>query len=308
MPASSRIFHQLNLIIEKGLADSTYILLMFLFRILPEETGYRFARIVGYLYRLPILRPRVQAMMRYVIDRGDWSRQRAQKLWKEHLDWIGHAVIETFYWERYPIEVLRRRIEVKGKVHLDNALASGKGVILFTCHLSNFLTLWVQSACWAKEAAIPGNLLLTRYIEKRFSDFHAKCGLPRMIVGEGSASKLRSMLKRNGIVGLFVDLTTVKKYNAWVPFGRGEAKVNLGPAWLALSCRVQPLCLTTQPLTGNRYLITIYPPLELPKRGDLNSRSLQLTRQAIQVLETEICSRPAQWWQWDSACFRSRRT
>jgi len=291
-----------------GLGSAGYLALDTLFRLLPEPTGYRLARVVGGMLRPPGLRKPMRDMMKAVLGNPGWTKARWQELLEGHLRWVGRMSIENSYWLRLPVHELRRRVTVRGQEHLAEALKSGRGAMLFANHLGNFMSFVVRSACWAPEVCAFGNPMPTPVIERPFQEFHRRLNVTRWLVGQGLSFRAEDVLRRNGLVVTFIDLTTVKRNNVWVRFGHAETLVNLGPALLALRHDVEALCLTFMPLHGLHHQITIHPPLTRDRSGDIEADALQLTQRALDLVTEELFRRPEQWWQWNAVRFRDGRS
>lgn len=277
-----------------------------LFRLLPERTGYRFARLIGSTSRPPAVRPRMQAMMRAVVGDPHRTETAWRELVHENIHWVGRTLIEHHYWQRLSLAELHRRVVVEGTEHLRTALDRGRGAMLFGNHLGNFLSFIIAAKFFGDHVISFGNLMPVPVMERRLQAFCRRCGHTRLLVGQGLSRRAAEIFARNGVVITFNDLTTVEHHTTWVRFGHAEARVSAGPARLALRHDVPTLAMGFDSLADGRHRITIHPLLERPATGHLESDARDLTQRTMDVFRDELLRRPAQWWQWDAVRFRER--
>ncbi|MCX7015258.1 MAG: hypothetical protein NTW86_22335 [Candidatus Sumerlaeota bacterium] len=283
---------------------AAYFPLEALLRKMPEPEGYRLSRVVGSLFHPPPMRRRSLAMMKAILDRPDWTEAQWRELRKDYFGWTGRMALECLYWLRLPADELRRRVTVRGQEHLDEARRTGRGALLLGSHLGNFISFLARGASLAPEVAALQNRLPAAVLERRFQAFHERFSVQRWKVGETKALRIARILRRNGVILTFVDVSVAPKNNVWVRFGRGETLVSLGPAILALRNRVEALCVTFTPLGNGRHQMDIHPPLPRPCSGDLAEDARRLTQQAVDLVANEVNRRPEQWWPWDAARYR----
>ena len=295
---------RLKKIIENILGAAAYRALQFILWLRPEPTGYRLARFLGGISRPVSKRPRMLNMMRAVLGPDSRTHEEWTLLMEEHLNWIGHCFVEVHYWMKLPLNDLRRRMEVVGRENLQRVLGAGRGAVLFCNHLGNFISFVTMVGAWADRVTAFGNRMPSPAMESDMQTFHDKVNVNRLLVGEGKSGLAADTLNKNGLVVTFCDLTTVSYNNDWLRFGRAESLVNLGPALLALKNGADVLCLTFDPLGGNRHRITIHPPLKHPESGDRREDARRMTQAALDICSRDLVKRPEQWWQWDAVRFR----
>ena len=94
-----------------------------------------------------------------------------------------------------------------------------------------------------------------------------------MFVRQGRSSGVADLLCRRGLVVTFCDLTTVPRNNAWVPFGRIETLVNLGPALIALRNQAPLLVLVSRVLPAGKtgvWIQPLLPPVDTGNNFDVS--------------------------------------
>ncbi len=82
---------------------------------------------------------------------------------------IRKGIIELLYYSRYPDRV-QQTFSIKGKEHLDRALANGKGVILVTAHFGNFPLMMLDFA----QMGYKVNVIMRRARDKKVADIILK--------------------------------------------------------------------------------------------------------------------------------------
>ena len=117
---------------------------------------------------------------------------------------------------------------------LDDALASGKGVVLASAHLGP----WERVAATLVASGVPFSAVAREAYDPRLMRLYERLrgarGVPAIYRGHaGAPAALIRMLRRNGILGIPMDLAT-RAASVEVPFLGSPALTPVGPARLAL--------------------------------------------------------------------------
>lgn len=276
----------------------------FLLRALTEAQTLPLAAFLGYALRRAQKR-RALDHMKAFLGHDDWPETRWEQLWNAHLVHLGHTLREVHTWSRLPQEQVHERVTVEGREHVDEALRAGRGAMVLTNHLGNFFCLGPAFCFSGWNVCSMRNPIPVHALEKRVRHFVSRFGGREGYTGSGVPASAAKTFREGGLVFLFADFSLRDERNVWVPFGRLETRVSLGPALLALRHRVPVLCITCERLDVMRHRVTIHPPLAGARSGCFRTDATELTHQALRIVAEAVRRRPEQWWPWDWAPLRS---
>jgi Kdo2-lipid IVA lauroyltransferase/acyltransferase len=184
------------------------------------------------------------------------------------------------------------RVETHGFEHMDEAVAAGRRMIIFSGHIAN----WEIGALAAAQYGItvtqiyraPNNPFIDRLIARYRGDRGEY--IPK---GATGARRAFAALYRGEHLTMLAD----QKLNEGVPvpfFGH-PAMTATALALLALRFECDVLPARVERLRGARFRLTVFPPLPLPRSGDREADVATLTTAVTAVLESWIRERPAEW-------------
>jgi KDO2-lipid IV(A) lauroyltransferase len=189
-------------------------------------------------------------------------------------------------------------VETRGFENMDNAVAAGRRMIIFSGHVANWeigALAAVQYGFTASQAyrvtqiyRAPNNPLVDRLIAR----FRGDRGeyIPK---GAPAARRAFSALYRGEHLTMLAD----QKLNEGIPvpfFGR-PAMTATALALLALRFDCDVLPARVERLRGARFRLTVFPPLPLPRTGNQEADVAKLTADVTAVLESWIRDRPEEW-------------
>jgi len=227
------------------------------------------------------------------------SPEERERVWRLHLEHIGRCVFEPFrmYWSKD--EDLVANIRIVGEELLQQALAEGKGAVLFLDHMGNPGSLVAAFGLRNYDVAIAGNPVIA--VEDMVARLFARGRVERVLLGERMPARMAEILKRNGLFGIFIDFPVVLKHNVTLPFGRTGASVNLGPGLLALR-QGAPVFSVTSTRTGPNQHEVVVKPLPYPAPAPLRVAAAELVGNAFDSMFETLRRHPDQWWPWDEVC------
>ncbi len=226
----------------------------------------------------------------------------------QELHRIARGVLPSALWglfltmrcRRSSPEELRRLVELRGKEHLDEALAQGRGVVAIGAHLGPFPLLGMRMGA----EGYPYSVMIREASDRRLGE-----ELDRIVSGFGVGIHYRGAneravfyaLRRGGVVHLFMD-QHASEGGAVVEFFGHPMPAFTGPSVLArlLGCPVVPMFLV--PAGRCRWAVEIGPPFDLAWSDDRDADVLRATQLFLSAIE-EAVRRHRDQWSWTNSCW-----
>jgi KDO2-lipid IV(A) lauroyltransferase len=216
------------------------------------------------------------------------SEQR-QALLVRHFEAVGMSFVEMGVGWFVPITKLLERVEIFGREHLDQALAAGKGALLFTAH---FTTLEVGVA--VLETLAPRASCMYRPQRNAMMDMMIRRGRHRFASEQIPRDNVRALLRNlrdNYAVVYLPDQTYIGKQNELLPFFGEPAVTNTATSKLAAISGTTVLPYFFRRLPDGRYRVDIGPPLAGIPSHDAAADTVRL----FAALESYIRQAPEQY-------------
>jgi lauroyl/myristoyl acyltransferase len=295
-----------------------------LIRTLPLALSYRCLLSVQLLRnRLPRRRMKAQAASNMTHFLGEQLPQKViQKLSRDHVAEREMYQIDLILLKALPElrvgQWLRRCTELQGKEHLDRALAAGRGVILFTFHMSNAyllsVVLWLHGYSFDLAGNISWNLRGRQmpFENQELMQKLGNCGKVRWFVNINLSNALHMVrtVNRGGMCIVFPDGNFMRGNNAAnyfdhkgalyaaarcaVPFLGGKLLANMGASWIVQQSEALLIPALLERQGRYRFLVKLAPPLSVDRQAPLP----QITADLYRVLERQISSTPDKWLYW----------
>lgn len=196
-----------------------------------------------------------------------------------------------------PLKEIGQEISLKGKEHLEKALAQGKGVIVLSAHLGNFFLLGTRLAA----EGYPVRVLVKPTFSGggRFADLMDRYRLrlgqrtirarPRRM----AARELIKALRQNQLVILIAD--EYRSRGIPVTFFGGTVLARRGAATLGMrtGSAVVPMYLVRE--SAGNLVVIVEPQLNFVQTGRLNEDVAENTRRITQWVERVVRRYPDQW-------------
>jgi len=181
---------------------------------------------------------------------------------------------------------------VVGVEHIFDLEFDPRPAIIFSAHMGNWELMPLWSARLGMPAAVVYRTPNNPYVAGLIARIRAGMGtlLPKGVLGAVLSGKV---LEDGGLLGILVD----QKQNRGlaIPFFGRPAMTAPMLGRLALKFRCPVLGASVQRLDGQRFRITITPPLELPDSGDQAADVATLMTRVNATVEGWIRERPDQW-------------
>ncbi len=284
--------------------SSTFLRVAFLLaRVVPAPVLRGVARAAGAAAYLVAARRRriiLDNLAHIVPDESPATRRRlARRTFRN----LAAAAADLFRLPSIPLEQVRALMELRGREHLDAALAAGKGVIIVTAHLGPYELggAWLAAVGYPVHAMVED---LAPAVADALATYRRASGMQLIPMRQGIREAYR-LLGEGRIVVLVADRVIGDGRTAiTLPFCDGSRPIPTGPAACSIATGAPILVghVIENPARAPRYLATIDPPLLPAGRGD--EERLRLTRQITERLSAAVQAHPDQWYvfqpQWVS--------
>lgn len=230
----------------------------------------------------------------------DLSDDERDTLRRRHFEALGLSITEMSLAWFGSKETICDLIQVNGAEHLNDALAKGNGVILFSAHLTTFEFFFPAleklcphiSAMYRVQKNDMVNVIMTRGRKRTIKELFQKDSIRSMITS----------LSRNSVVWYAADQSYQHKYSALVPFFNVPAMTNTATSRLAKLSGATVLTYFGRRLPDDLgYILDIGKPLENFPSEDM----VEDTRRLMNELESYLHQCPEQYF-WIHRRFKGR--
>jgi len=193
---------------------------------------------------------------------------------------------------RQSFHELEQRLVVTGREHLEEALASGRGVVFVTGHIGN----WDLAGALLASYGYPVNVIVETLQPKRWNDLVQEI---RHVVGmraiplESGVRDILRALRGNEIIGILID-RPMRENGVPVEFFDALTRVPSGAATLALRTGANVMA-AAMVRHGDRYVAHLSPVIRAEPSGDVVQDVQTLTQHIMDQLEQWIRQYPDQW-------------
>jgi KDO2-lipid IV(A) lauroyltransferase len=261
---------------------------------LPPRLGYGLGRPLGAVLHAtsPQLRRVLAFNFRHVLG-PDASEEEVQTVVRGACVNYIKAHYDLFRLSRLSTDEILSMTHVEGQELMHEALARGKGVIMFSAHFGNVDILIQVPKALGVPISTPVEHIQPERIFQYTLRLRTSHGLEMYPTG-GSMIGLYRALKRGEVIGLAADrgigVSTRK-----VEFFGSPASLPEGPVRLALRTGAALVPGFGLRLPDNSFHAHIEPALELPSTGDREADVAAGMKMVVKVLERIISQEPEQW-------------
>jgi len=161
----------------------------------------------------------------------------------------GEILVDAIRYAYMSDAEINARVEVEGKEHLDEALASKRGIMIFMGHIGNWEILSNVPRLFGIQLCHMAELRKDPQLESIIHEIRSRSGIT-FLPPKGKALMLIRELKKGRIISMMVDLRTKGKRALLCNFFGLPAITNPGPAFIALKGNALVLPLYTVKLNG----------------------------------------------------------
>ncbi len=233
-------------------------------------------------------------------EKSEPERQAIAQACYRHL---GKFLMEFIRLPAVPREELLQRVELRGREHVEAALAEGRGAILLTAHLGN----WEFAGARLAAEGFPviaiareqRDSTLTQYILRTRESTGMKIYHRESAVKAGLLA-----LKRNELVGMLMDQNAGDD-GLFVEFFGHLASTAAGAAVFALRTGAAVLPTFAYRTPEDTHVVTVDAPVPLIRTGDHKRDIYENTARYTKIIEEKVRAHPEQWF-WLHKRWKSR--
>ena len=226
-------------------------------------------------------------------------------------DNLGRVMAEYAHLDRLHWSGPSPRVTMSGTEHLDEAKASGKGVLLVSGHFAN----WEVMPAVAREYGFsggaivrpPNNPYVSRWMERARARNWMEEQIPK---GAQGTRRTFSLLRRGAAICFMVDQRASEGIQ--VPFFGRPAFTTPAAALLALKLGAVIVPIANERVNGAHFHIRAFPIIQPQNTGDHERDLVELTATMTRFIEERVREKPGQWlwihkrWVKDNAPLRKR--
>lgn len=269
-------------------------------RLLPETTAYRLFEVIADL----AWRQRGGGVQRLEANlarvRPDLDPDGLRQLSREGMRSYLRYWCDSFRLPDWSHERITESVRVEGDQPVREALAAGRGVVMFLGHLGN----WDHAGAWSTLSLAPVTTVAERLRPERLFDrfmrFRERLGMT-IIALSGGSDVFRTLLRTvrdGGFVPLLADRDLTQGGVEVELFGE-PARMAVGPAALALQSGAALFAVgihyEPRPGGGHGIVVTWSPPVDTTDVGTGRPAVAALTQRCADHLATTIAAHPQDW-------------
>lgn len=209
---------------------------------------------------------------------------------------FGQGMVEMIYFNEH-YDMMDRYVSVKGREHLDAALAKGKGVVAVTAHFGNFPLMMM----FLSRLGYKGNVLMRNTRDPVIDEFLLKkrtaAGLKTIFTMPRKSAVMGTLkaLRGNEIVYMLMDQNFGSDGGVFIDFFGQKAATATGPVVLAMRAGAPIVPLFIRREDNGINSIVIEPEMELEKSDDFDEAVLANVVKITKIIEDYIRRYPHEW-------------
>lgn len=217
----------------------------------------------------------------------DWTARKRRQTIRRMFQHLGQSMMEWLWLPNLNQKNLERTTEIHDAHYIDEALASGRGSLIFTGHCGN----WEWLAATVCLLGHPLTVLmrerdepdLNRFISKMRAHFGMRSTGRK---SETSALEMFRSLRHGGLLGFLID-QNIRVESVKVPFFGKPALTPIGPARLAVSAKAPVIVCFVERRNGKQ-IVHFQKPY-------LSADPVEITAKLTAAIEEQIRRAPEQW-------------
>jgi len=221
------------------------------------------------------------------------SERECRRIARRTFGHFGRLLVAVLRMSTRSHEQILASVEFVGKERIHDALAAGKGVIIFVGHFGYWELQGVAQTLVLPPMSVLARRLDNPYLHDLLERMRCATG-NRVIYRQGALRRVLRALQANEIIGMPIDQHIQDTNAVMVDFFDRPAATTSALANLALRTGAPLVPAFAMPLDGGRYRVIYEHPVELPAAG-VDDPVRELTQRCSDVLEMYVRRHPHLW-------------
>ncbi len=224
----------------------------------------------------------------------DWDRGRLEATARAVYAHFGRVLLDILWLQWRSREELLALVDVRGREHVEAAMAAGRGAILCGAHIGNWEVHGIAHGFLFGPIDVVARPLDNPALDARLCAFRAMGG-NGVVYKKRALGQVIGAIRAGRGVALLLDQNVQAKDGIFVDFfGRPAATTTVAAA-LALKTGCALVPSHTELRRDGRYALIYEPPLGWATRGDRDADLAALTQELARRTEAWVRETPEQW-------------
>jgi KDO2-lipid IV(A) lauroyltransferase len=262
---------------------------------IPFRVAQELGKMTGlFAYFIPISRKRVAYENIRASFGGDLTEADVRKLLRKVYMHFGQMLFEVPHVLRLNSRNFNRYMTIQGEENLRRARKRGKGVLFLTAHLGNWELMSAVGSLYFGNTTLVPRRSDSAAVDRVINELRTRFGA-EIIVAQGAMRSLIMALKRNMMLGIFLDQNVDWYEGVFIPFFGRRACTNKGLALMARKTGAPVVPVFTVRESNGRHRIIFEKEVELRKTKDKIRDVEDNTALFTEVIERYVRKHPDQW-------------
>ena len=262
---------------------------------IPQNHIVSVGKLLGMLVYFVDLRHRRIVRRNLQFVHPEWSRDRIQKLSKRIFENLCVTLLEICQMTSFSREDILRKVRIRGKDNLLNAIKNPNGVILISAHIGNWEMAHQSISCYLqKPLVLVARELQSKAFDRWILKLRARFG-NTIIYKEGALPEMTRTLRQGKVLGLLIDQETKRSEGVDATFFDRTVFTTPSAALLAIRCKSPVLTVYCIREADSRLTLVVEPPLTIEKTESLRADLKANTQIMTSAIERAVRAYPEQW-------------
>lgn len=238
-------------------------------------------------------RQRVHENLQIAYDNALTYEQR-EEIGRQFFINSGKNLVDVLRFKKHFQNEIRQLVTIEGREYFEAAYRRGKGVFGVTGHLGNFELLAAYMQSLGYECAVIGREMYDRRLNELLVKNRESVGLVNIATTD-SPKKIVGWLRKGGVIGVLIDIDSMRVRSVFVPFFGKPANTPIGQSVIAVKTGAALLPVACVRTEGNRYKVIVRPEIEFERTGDVEKDAYTATLLCTKALEDLVDAHRDQW-------------
>lgn len=224
----------------------------------------------------------------------EWDEDRVWRTAREMYGHFGAILFDVLWLQRRTPEQIRALVELRGREHVERAMAGGRGALLVTGHLGNWELHGVAHGLLFGAIQVVARPLDNPSLDERLCRMRTMAG-NTVIYKQRALNRILHALRAGQGIAILIDQNVQQGDGIFVDFFGRQAATTTVAAALAVKTGCALVPCRTELLPDGRYRLTYAPAVEWSPSGDRQADIACLTQRLTRQIEEWVRETPTQW-------------